>query len=112
MYVLKNPLANEGLETPITRQTFHALDPEIMTLYRFDAGVDEGDDTFNDPPTDLGTIAMLDAVDDDDIQPDINNSDDFSVGADNNTGSDDTNFGGGDFGGGGAESDGDGQGGW
>lgn len=44
MYVLKNPLANEGLESPINRPAYYALDPELQTLYRQDNGVDEGDD--------------------------------------------------------------------
>lgn len=112
MYVLKNPLANEGLESPINRPAYRALDPELQILYRADNGVDEGDDepttlpytevrdhdedddTFEDPASDLGTVAMLTTMDDDSpSEPDINNSDDFG------------GFSGGSFGGGGATGD-------
>lgn len=108
MYVIKNPRANPNLRSPINRPEYHELDPEVQTLYRFDAGVDEGDDNFRNEYAD--NAALDDDMEQDDSPTTLfstNLSDEASLSTPDEDGKSDgfDGYGGGSFGGGGSESE-------
>lgn len=102
MYVIKNSRANPNLRSPINRPEYHSLDSEIQSLYRFDAGVDEGDDNFHEAYADN---ASLDDGPTTLMSTEL--SDESSLSSPEEDGKSDSfeGYGGGSFGGGGSESE-------